>query len=84
MTSSSVSSATRPGGKYTLKWDGKDNAGKFVKAGKYTVCIEAAREHGAYQVIRQEVDFNGAPKQLQLPGNQEIASASLDYHKANH
>ena len=33
----SVTSATRSPGKYTLKWDGKDNAGKLVRAGKYTV-----------------------------------------------
>ena len=79
---SSVASATRPAGKYTLKWDGKDNAGKPVKPGKYTLCIEAAREHGTYQIIRQEVDLNGSPMKLDLPGNQEISSASLDYHKA--
>jgi hypothetical protein len=29
-----------------LKWDGKDNAGKLVNAGQYTVLVEAAREHG--------------------------------------
>ncbi len=81
---SSVSSATRPPGKYTLKWDGKDNAGKLVKAGKYTVCIEAAREHGTYQLIRQEVDFTGTPQQFPLAGNVEISSASLDYRKTVH
>ena len=80
----SVSSATRPPGKYTLKWDGKDQAGKLVKAGKYTVCIEAAREHGTYQLIRQEVDFTGTPKQIPLAGNVEVSSASLDYRKASH
>jgi thiamine biosynthesis lipoprotein ApbE len=78
----SVSSATRPPGKYTLKWDGKDNSGKPVKPGKYAVLIEAAREHGTYQVIRHDVEFDGKPKQFQLPGNQEIASATIDYHKA--
>jgi thiamine biosynthesis lipoprotein ApbE len=77
----SVSSATRPPGKYTLKWDGKDQAGKPVKAGKYTVCIEAAREHGTYQVMRQEMDFSGSAKQAQLPGNVEIAGATLEYRK---
>jgi thiamine biosynthesis lipoprotein ApbE len=76
-----VSSATRSPGKYTVKWDGKDNAGKLVKAGRYTVVIEAAREHGTYQLMRQEVDFTGAPKQAQLPGNTEIAGATIDYHK---
>lgn len=78
---SSVSSATRSPGKYTLKWDGKDDKGKLVKPGKYTVFIEASREHGTYQLIRQEMDFTGVPKQINLPGNVEIASASLDYHK---
>ncbi|MEI7956732.1 MAG: DUF2271 domain-containing protein, partial [Verrucomicrobiota bacterium] len=80
----SVSSATRPAGKYTLKWDGKDNSGKFVKSGKYTICLEAAREHGTYQIIRQELDCNGTAAKIELKGNVEIASAALDYHhKAN-
>ena len=77
----SVSSATRPPGKYTFKWDGTDDFGKPVKAGKYTVMIEASREHGTYQLMHQEIDFNGSSKQFQLPGGGEIASASLDYHK---
>lgn len=50
-----------------MKWDGKDNAGKLVKAGKYTVLIEAVREHGTDRILRQEMDFNGAPKQVRLP-----------------
>ena len=33
----SFSSATRASGHYTLQWDGKDNQGKLVKPGKYTV-----------------------------------------------
>ena len=77
----SASSATRPPGKYTFKWDGKDDFGKPVKAGKYNVMIEAAREHGTDQVMHQEIDFDGSPKQFQIPGGVEIASASLDYHK---
>ena len=78
----SVSSATRPPGKYSLKWDLKDGAGKPVKPGRYAICIEAAREHGTYQIIRQEMDFSGAARQVTLPGSVEIESASLDYHKA--
>ena len=80
----SVASATRPPGKYTLKWDGKDNAGKLVKPGKYTVCIEVTREHGGYQIMRQEMDFTGVPKQVQLPPNEEVAGVSLDYGKKGH
>ena len=73
--------ALRAPGKYTIKWDGKDNAGKLVKASKYTVNIEAAREHGTYQIYRQEIDFNGVPKQIPLKGGTEISAASLDYAK---
>jgi FAD:protein FMN transferase len=39
------------------------------------------REHGTYQLLHQEMDFNGSPKQFQLPGGIEIASATIDYHK---
>jgi FAD:protein FMN transferase len=77
----SVTSATRPPGKYTFRWDGKDDSGNLVKAGKYTVMIEAVREHGSYQLMHQDIDFNGSPKQFHLPGDVEIASATLDYHK---
>ncbi|MEO8368003.1 MAG: DUF2271 domain-containing protein [Candidatus Solibacter sp.] len=80
----SVASATRPPGKYTLKWDGKDNAGKPVKPGKYTVCIEVTREHGSYQVYRQEMDFTGKPAQITLAPNQEVAEAALEYAKKGH
>ena len=80
----SVASATRPAGKYTLKWDGKDSAGKAVKPGKYIVNVEAAREHGTYQIMRQEIELDGKPKQFQLTGNQEIASGTVDYRKAAH
>ena len=77
----SVTSATRSPGQYTLAWDGKDDKGQLVKQGKYTVLIEAAREHGSYQLIRQVMDFNGKTKQQTLNGNVEIATAALDYRE---
>jgi FAD:protein FMN transferase len=80
----SVASATRPPGKYTMKWDGKDNAGKPVKPGKYTVCIEVTREHGTYQVYRQEMDFTGKPNLITLTPNEEVAAAAIEYAKKGH
>jgi thiamine biosynthesis lipoprotein ApbE len=77
----SITSATRPAGKYTLKWDGKDDAGNFVKPGKYVIKIEVSREHGTYQLMRQEIEFDDTPKVINLTGNIEISSASLDYRK---
>jgi hypothetical protein len=78
---STVSSATRSAGKYMVKWDGTDDKGKPVKPGKYVVKIEVAREHGTYQLMRQEIDWDRTAKQFTLPGNIEISAASLDYHK---
>lgn len=78
---SSIGSATRSAGKYTLKWDGKDDKGALVKAGKYTVYIEAAREHGTHQLMSSEMNFDGSAKLINLTGNVEIATASLDYRK---
>lgn len=77
-----VSSATRPPGKYTMKWDGKDGKGVPVKPGKYTIFIEASREHGTYQLLRQEIDLTAGPKQFPLTGGTEIAAASIDYRKS--
>jgi FAD:protein FMN transferase len=79
----SISSATRPAGKYNLVWDGKDNTGKPVKPGRYTLYIEASREHGTYQLMHQELDLSakGQPQQFQLPGGTELAGATIDYRK---
>ena len=76
----STTSATRSPGKYTLRWNGLNDAGKPVPPGHYTVLIEAAREHGTYQLMRQDIDFDGHTVQkFTLPGNTEIAGATLDY-----
>jgi len=77
----SIGAATRPPGKYTLKWDGKDQAGNFVKPGKYTVSIESSREHGTYQIDRQEMTFNGTPQVLEFKPGTELGVVSFDYHK---
>lgn len=78
--STTISSATRPPGKYTLRWDGKDNAGKMLKLGKYTINIEVAREHGGYDLLHQEISFDGkTAAQFELSGHQELAGVQMDY-----
>ena len=79
---STISVATRPPGKYKVVWDGKDDAEKLVKPGKYTVYVEAAREHGTYQLIKKELEFAGKPFEEKLDGNVEIKAALLKYGKA--
>jgi thiamine biosynthesis lipoprotein len=77
----SISRATRPPGKYSVTWDGKDDHGKPLGPGAYTVCIEAAREHGTYQIIRKEVTIGDKPFTEVLKGNAEIKSASIEYRR---
>lgn len=76
-----VSSATRQPGKYQVVWNGRDDKNKPVKQGTYFVCVEAAREHGTYQLIRKEVTISNQPLKLDLGGNLEIKSASLEYRR---
>ena len=76
-----VSSATRPPGRYTLTWDGRDTQGRLVKAGEYTVYVEAAREHGTYQITRQAISVPGPARRLTMTGNVEVTAATLDYHQ---
>ncbi|WP_460556267.1 DUF2271 domain-containing protein [Hymenobacter daeguensis] len=77
---SSTTSATRSPGKYTLKWDGKDDKGNPVSQGTYTVYIEVAREHGTHQLLKQEISTKKAQR-FDLPANTEVASSSVDYRK---
>jgi thiamine biosynthesis lipoprotein ApbE len=77
----SVTSATRPSGNYTIKWDGLDTQGKPQKSGKFTIYIEAAREHGTYQLIKKELELNRKFQQFEIPGGVEISSAVINYHK---
>lgn len=76
-----ISSATRSAGKYSLRWDGKDDKGNYVKPGKYIVNIEVVREHGSYQLMSEEINCAKRPQQVSLPGNTEVAGASLEYRK---
>ncbi len=77
VTRVSISSATRSAGKYTLSWNGLDDSGKPVPQGKYTLYIEAAREHGTYQIMKQEFDWNGKPAHFDLEDGVEISKASV-------
>ena len=76
-----IARPTRLPGKYKLIWDGKDNHGKQLGGGEYTIFIEAAREHGTYQSIRQHVSLSDKPFREDLKGNVEIRSASIEYRR---
>jgi thiamine biosynthesis lipoprotein ApbE len=75
----SITSATRSAGDYSLVWDGKNDQGQFVEQGNYTIFIEAAREHGTYQLMKQSMKFDGKAKTQAIAGNEELSAASLTY-----
>ncbi|MCU1344177.1 MAG: uncharacterized protein JWL70_443 [Acidimicrobiia bacterium] len=74
-----VSSATRTPGAYSMVWKGNDIRGARATAGTYFVCIEAAREHGPYSLIRQSMTLGDAPATAALNSNGELSGASADY-----
>jgi thiamine biosynthesis lipoprotein ApbE len=76
-----MSRPTRPPGKYSVIWDGKDDHGKLLDRGEYTLFIDAAREHGTYQSIRTEVTLGDAPFTTELEGNIEIKSATITFRR---
>jgi hypothetical protein len=76
-----VSSATRLPGQYTVTWNGRDDRGNVVEQGAYRVIIEAAREHGSYQLMQQELTLAAKPVAADLAGNEEIGRARVEYRR---
>jgi len=74
-----VSGATRAAGTYSVVWDGTDIAGTRVAQGQYFVCIEAAREHGPYELVRQAITIGAQPFKSTLAANGELTAADVDF-----
>lgn len=72
---------TRPAGRYTVVWDGKDDQGRPLPRGRYTLFLEAAREHGTHQLMRKRLEIADTPFTEQIPGNVEIESATVEYRR---
>lgn len=78
-----ISGATRNPGRYSVVWDGRDDHGAILPAGGYTFYLEAAREHGTYQLMKHPFVVGGDPFQAELKGNEEIQGATLEYRRRN-
>ena len=78
---STSSSPTRNPGSYTLVWDGKNDKGALVTQGEYFLCIESAREHGPYALIREKVTVAGAANARKLSGSSDIGDVNATYRK---
>jgi hypothetical protein len=76
-----VSGPTRQPGRYSVVWDGSDDQKRPVPQGTYTIFVEAAREHGTYQLLKKTVAITDRPFRADLGGNIEIKTASLEYRR---
>ncbi|QFP75201.1 DUF2271 domain-containing protein [Deinococcus sp. AJ005] len=79
---STISSATRNPGNYAVKWDGKTDKGALAEQGDYYVCIETAREHGPYSLVREKVTLGASAFKKTLGTDHDIEAASVAYGKA--
>ena len=52
-----------------------------MKAVTYIVSLESSREHGTYQLNRQEMKLGGAPVHVDFKPGTELGVSSFDYHK---
>lgn len=77
-----ISSATRNPGTYAVAWDGKNDKGTLLPQGEYYVCIESAREHGPYSLVREKVAVGSAAFKKTLSANNDIEAASVSFGKA--
>ena len=66
-------------GAYSVVWDGSLVAGGRATEGDYFVCIEAAREHGPYELIREQMTLGAAATSATFPDNGELSAASAAY-----
>lgn len=74
-----VAEATRKPSAYSVTWNGLDDHKKLVPPGEYTLFIEAAREHGTYQLMKSKLSLDSEPIQIQLDDNPELEAVSIAY-----
>lgn len=76
-----IARPTRAPGQYTLAWDGRDDRGRAMPAGRYVLRVEAAREHGGHEDIALPFPLGGATSPLRQQGQTEIGRLVLRYDK---
>jgi len=74
-----VSRPTRRAGRYSAVWDGKDNAGRPVAQGRYTIHVEAVREHGGHSYQTIQVQLGAEPAEGAAAGSEELGASRVRY-----
>lgn len=73
-----IARPTRAPGRYTVAWDGRDDRGRAVPAGRYVLRVEAAREHGGHELLALPFVLDPSKAvDVQRRGDAEIGRVSL-------
>ena len=73
---STSTGATRSPGSYSVVWDGTDIDGNPVTQGDYVLYVEAAREHGPYEITSAPIAISDAGFAVTLDDNGELSGLS--------
>jgi thiamine biosynthesis lipoprotein ApbE len=71
--------ATRPPGKYTVTWDGKDDAGNAAPRGTYTITMEINREHGRHVKESATIECAASPTTAALKATPESNESTVTF-----
>ena len=72
---------TRSPGNYAMVWDGKDDDGKPLPLGEYTIYLESAREQGPYSITQKTVTIADTIFDEEIKANVEFKSAKVAYRR---
>lgn len=76
-----VSRATRSPGKHSIVWDGKDDKGKPLPQGTYTIHVEVHREHGKLVQQTGKIVCGAEGAKVVLEKNAETGDTVVEYAK---
>ncbi len=74
-----IAGASRPAGDYVVSWDGTDVNGAAAAQGEYVLCIEAAREHGPYELVSGPITIGTEGFETQLDDNGELSAVTVKF-----
>jgi thiamine biosynthesis lipoprotein len=60
-------------------WDGRDDQGAALGQGRYTLHVEAVREHGGHGYQTFELVLGTAPITAGAPANSELGPSSVRF-----
>jgi FAD:protein FMN transferase len=80
---STLTSATRLPGTYTVVWDGRDNAGDYVERGRYVILIETIRQNAGNHLVRREFSFGSEPFRQEVEPYASISNVVVEYRKSS-